>query len=49
MKDLDTFRQINRVQSQKLENYAQLNNAPAPKRDYVPMRNEDPTLLKVVK
>jgi len=49
MKDLDTFRQINRVQSQKLENYAQLNNAPAPKREYVPMRNEDPTLLKVVK
>jgi len=38
-----------RVQSQKLENYAQLNNAPAPKRDYVPMRNEDPALLKVVK
>ncbi len=49
MKDLDTFRQINRVQSQKLENYAQLNNAPAPKRDYAPMRNEDPALLKVVK
>lgn len=49
MKDLDTFRQINRVQSQKLENYAQLNSAPAPKRDYAPMRNEDPALLKVVK
>ena len=49
MKDLDVFRQINRVQSQKLENYAQLNNAPAPKRDYAPMRNEDPALLKVVK
>lgn len=49
MKDLDTFRQVNRVQSQKLENYAQLNSAPAPKRDYAPMRNEDPKLLKVVK
>lgn len=49
MKDLDTFRQVNRVQSQKLENYAQLNSAPAPKRDYAPMRNEDPALLKVVK
>jgi chromosome segregation ATPase len=49
MKDLDTFRQVNRVQSQKLENYAQLNNAPAPKRDYAPMRNEDPAMLKVVK
>lgn len=49
MKDLDVFRQINRVQSQKLENYAQLNNAPAPKRGYAPMRNEDPSLLKVVK
>lgn len=49
MKDLDSFRQLNRVQSQKLENYAQLNSAPAPKRDYVPMRNEDPALLKVVK
>ncbi len=49
MKDLDAFRQINRLQSQKLENYAQLNNAPKPKRDYSPMRNEDPGLLKVVK
>lgn len=49
MKDLDVFRQVNRVQSQKLENYASLNNAPAPKRDYAPMRNEDPALLKVVK
>ena len=49
MKDLDTFRQVNRVQSQKLENYAQLNQAPAPKRNYAPMRNEDPALLKVVK
>ena len=49
MKDLDTLRQVNRVQSQKLENYAQLNNAPAPKRDYAPMRNEDPGKLKVVK
>lgn len=49
MKDLDAFRQLNRVQSQKLENYAQLNSAPAPKRDYAPMRNEDPGLLKVVK
>ena len=49
MKDLDTFRQINRVQAQKLENYAQLNSAPAPKRDYAPMRNVDPALLKVVK
>ncbi len=49
MKDLDTFRQINRVQSQKLENYAQLNSTPAPKRDYAPIRNEDPALLKVVK
>lgn len=50
MKDLDTFRQLNRVQSQKLENYAQLNNAPAPKRDYAPVaRNEDPAMLKVVK
>jgi len=49
MKDLDTFRRVNRVQSQKLENYAQLNKAPAPKRNYAPMRNEDPALLKVVK
>ena len=49
MKDMDTFRQVNRVQSQKLENYAQLNKAPAPKRGYAPMRNEDPALLKVVK
>ena len=49
MKDLDTARQINRVQAQKLENYAQLNSAPGPKRDYVPLRNEDPALLKVVK
>ena len=49
MKDLDTFRRVNNVQSQKLENYAQLNKAPAPKRDFAPMRNEDPTLLKVVK
>lgn len=49
MKDIDTFRQVNRIQSQKLENYAQLNSAPAPKRDYAPMRNEDPALLKVVK
>jgi len=48
MKDLDTFRQINRVQSQKLENYAQLNNAPAPKRDYQQIRNEDAAMLKVV-
>ena len=49
MKDLDTFRQVNKVQSQKLENYAQLNKMPMPKREYAPMRNEDPTLLKVVK
>jgi len=49
MKDLDVFRQLNRVQSQKLENYAQLNSAPAPKRDYAPIRNEDPAMLKVVK
>jgi chromosome segregation ATPase len=50
MKDLDALRQVNRVQSQKLENYAQLNSAPAPKRDYAPVvRNEDVGLLKVVK
>lgn len=50
MKDLDTLRQVNRVQSQKLENYAQLNSAPAPKRDYAAVaRNEDAGLLKVVK
>jgi len=49
MKDLDSFRQLNRVQSQKLENYAQLNNAPAPKRNYASMRSEDPAILKVVK
>ena len=49
MKDLDAIRQVNRVQSQKLENYAQLNSAPAPKRNYTPMRNDDPALLKVVK
>ncbi len=50
MKDLDTLRQVNRVQSQKLENYAQLNTAPAPKRDYSPViRNDDPGILKVVK
>jgi len=35
MKDLDSFRQLNRVQSQKLENYAQLNSVPAPKRSYL--------------
>lgn len=50
MKDLDTLRQVSRVQAQKLENYAQLNSAPAPKRDYAPVaRNEDVNLLKVVK
>ena len=49
MKDLDTFRQVNSVQSKQLENYAQLNKTPMPKRDYAPMRNEDPKLLKIVK
>lgn len=49
MKDLDTFRQVNNVQSKQLENYAQLNKTPMPKRDYAPMRNEDPKMLKVVK
>ncbi len=54
MKDLDSSRQFNRVQSQKLENYAQLNNVPAPKREYRPVdrpveRSEDLTLLKVIK
>ena len=49
MKDLDVFRQVNNVQSKKLENYAQLNKTPMPKRDYAPMRNEDVALLKVVK
>jgi chromosome segregation ATPase len=48
MKDLDAIRQINRVQSQKLENYAQLNNAPAPNRTRASLRNDDPSLLKVV-
>jgi len=48
MKDLDAVRQINRVQAQKLENYAQLNSAPAPKRNYPPKRTEDPAQLKVV-
>lgn len=48
MKDLDGLRQLSRVQAQKLENYAQLNNAPAPKRDYKPTRKDDPTKLKVV-
>ena len=49
MKDLDAFRQVNNVQSKQLENYAQLNKTPMPKRDYAPMRNEDPKMLKVVK
>lgn len=50
MKDLDTLRQVNRVQAQKLERYADLNKAPAPKRDYAPVvRNEDPVVLKAVK
>ena len=48
MKDLDVFRQVNNVQSKKLENYAQLNKTPMPKRDYAPMRNEEVTLLKAV-
>lgn len=48
MKDLDAVRQINRVQAQKLENYAQLNSAPTPKRDYAAIRKEDPAKLKVV-
>ena len=52
MKELDTIRQINRVQAQKLERYADLNKAPAPKRErsYAStMRNEVPTILKAVK
>jgi len=49
MKDLDALRQVNRVQAQKLENYAQLNSAPAPKRNYAPVvRTEDSKILKVV-
>ncbi len=48
MKDLDAIRQINRVQAQKLENYAQLNSAPAPKRDRSIARPTDPAALKIV-
>ena len=48
MKDLDAVRQINRVQAQKLENYAQLNSAPAPKRDRSSTRQTDPAALKIV-
>lgn len=50
MKDLEALRQVARVQAQKLERYAELNKAPAPKRDYAPVaRNEDPVILKAVK
>ncbi len=52
MKELDTIRQINRVQAQKLERYADLNKAPAPKRErsYAStIRNEEPVILKAVK
>lgn len=52
MKDLDALRQVNRVQAQKLERYADLNKSPAPKRerDYAPLvRNEDQVILKAVK
>ena len=52
MKDLDALRQVNRLQGQKLERYADLNKAPAPKRDrdYAStIRNETPIQLKAVK
>jgi len=58
MADLDALRQVNRVQAQKLERYAELNKMPAPKRSYgatapaapTPApRPDKPTVLNVVK
>ena len=50
MKDLDALRQVNRVQAQKLERYAEVGNAPQPRREYTPpQRQDEPVILKAVK
>jgi len=46
---LDRCRRLSRFTSKKREHDAQLNSAPAERRDYETMRNDEPAVRKVLK